>query len=131
MASRCSEGALGEVRALQTEIEQIFSNLIGNAVKYLGTPAEPAIQIGRIDRDGAVEYFVRDNGIGIAPAYHAKVFEPFQRLKDVEAEGTGRRPGDRQEDRGERRRTDPDRVGRGRGLDVLLHLAAANLDANS
>ena len=70
-------------------MEQVFSNLIGNAAKYLGDTADPRIEIGAIERDGAVEYYVRDNGIGIAPEYHARVFETFQRLKDVEVEGTG------------------------------------------
>jgi signal transduction histidine kinase len=36
-----------------------------------------------------VEYWVRDNGIGIDREYHAKVFEMFQRLNEVECEGTG------------------------------------------
>jgi signal transduction histidine kinase len=36
-----------------------------------------------------VECVVGDNGIGIAPAYHAKVFEIFQRVDDADAEGTG------------------------------------------
>lgn len=86
---KVTRGDLGDVRGLRTQLEQVFSNLIGNAVKYLGTPKAPCIEIGKRERDGVVEYYVRDNGIGIAPAYHAKVFEPFQRLKDVEAEGTG------------------------------------------
>ena len=86
---KVTRGELGEVRAVRTEMEQIFSNLVGNAVNYLGPQAEPLIEIGRIDRAGSFEYYVRDNGIGINPAYHAKVFEPFQRLKDVAVDGTG------------------------------------------
>lgn len=86
---KVTRGALGEVRAVRTEIEQVFTNLVGNAVNYLGTPAEPLIEIGRIDRAGFAEYYVRDNGIGINPAYHAKIFEPFQRLKEIDVDGTG------------------------------------------
>ena len=86
---KVTRGALGEIRAHRTEMEQVLSNLIGNAVKYLGDQAEPLLEIGTIGRDASVEYYVRDNGIGIDPAYHAKIFEPFQRLKDVEAEGSG------------------------------------------
>jgi signal transduction histidine kinase len=80
---------LGEVRAVPTQMDQIFVNLISNAVKYADPTRLPVVEIGRAERDGAVEYYVRDNGIGIDPAYHAKVFEAFQRLKEVEAEGTG------------------------------------------
>jgi len=86
---KVTRGALGEVHAHRTEIEQVLSNLVGNALKYLGTPSKPQIEIGRIERDGAVEFYVRDNGIGIDPAYHAKIFEPFQRLKEVDTEGSG------------------------------------------
>ncbi|MBM3218738.1 MAG: GAF domain-containing protein [Candidatus Rokubacteria bacterium] len=85
---KVTRGALGEVRAIRTHIEQVFSNLIGNAVKYIGERAEPCVEIGRGERDGVVEYHVRDNGIGIDPAYH-EVFETFQRLKEVEVEGSG------------------------------------------
>jgi signal transduction histidine kinase len=86
---KVTRGALGEVRAVRTEIEQVLSNLIGNALKYLGAPKAPFIEIGKIDHNRCVEYYVRDNGIGIDPAYHEKIFEPFQRLKGVQVEGTG------------------------------------------
>jgi GAF domain-containing protein len=80
---------LGSVRAVRTDMEQIFSNLIGNAVRYLGDAAAPAIAIGRADRGDWAEFFVRDNGIGIDPMYHTKIFETFQRLQEIEAEGSG------------------------------------------
>jgi signal transduction histidine kinase len=86
---KITRGTLGEVRAHRTEMEQILSNLIGNAIKYLGTPNRPHVEIGKMERGGSVEYFVKDNGIGIDPAYQLKIFEPFQRLKEVEAEGSG------------------------------------------
>ena len=49
------------------------------------------IAIGCGDWQGQPEYFVRDNGIGIAPDYHARVFAPFKRLhgKDAYGGGTG------------------------------------------
>ena len=77
------------VRAPRVHMQEIFGNLISNAVKYLGPVAEPAIWVGAKDRGTQVELWVRDNGIGIDPAYHVKVFEAFQRLKDVSADGSG------------------------------------------
>ena len=82
-------GDLGTVLAARTEMDQVFSNLIGNAVKYMGDTAAPRVEIGRVDQAEWSEFFVRDNGIGIDPAYHTKVFETFQRLQTIEAEGTG------------------------------------------
>jgi GAF domain-containing protein len=86
---RVTRAPLGEVQAIPTQVEQVLSNLIGNAIKYMGDTAEPAIEIGRVEQQGGVEYFVRDNGIGIDPAYHDRIFQAFQRLKDVEVEGSG------------------------------------------
>lgn len=82
-------GDLGTVMAVRTQMVQIWSNLLTNAVKYLGDTPTPTIKIGRTDHGGVAEFRVRDNGIGIDPAYHAQVFEVFQRLKEVEAEGSG------------------------------------------
>ena len=49
----------------------------------------PAISVGAKHHGDHVELWVSDNGVGIDPAYHGKVFEAFQRLKDVSAEGSG------------------------------------------
>ena len=78
------------VRGIPTQVEQVVRNLVSNAVKFLGATPAPAIAIEAVDRgDGMIECAVRDNGIGIDPAWHAKIFEIFGRLHDVDAEGTG------------------------------------------
>jgi signal transduction histidine kinase len=78
------------VWGVRVHLEQVFANLISNAVKYLGTTTAPRVEIRAEETDGSfVEFSVSDNGVGIDPAYHARVFELFQRLRDVEAEGTG------------------------------------------
>lgn len=82
-------GDLATVRAVRTQMEQVLRNLLGNAIKYLGSTPTPTVEIGSVDRGGVVECYVRDNGIGIDPAYHENIFAIFHRLKDVEAEGTG------------------------------------------
>jgi signal transduction histidine kinase len=74
---------------VRAEVESVLQNLIGNAVKYLGDVPGPRVEIGRRERDGVPEYFVRDNGIGIDPAYHEKIFRLFERLQDIQAAGTG------------------------------------------
>ena len=68
---------------------KIFLNLISNGMKFMGDQPQPCIEIGGREVDGYVEYYVKDNGIGIDQKYHDKVFKMFQRLKDVSVEGTG------------------------------------------
>jgi signal transduction histidine kinase len=74
---------------VRTELEQVMRNLLGNAVKYLGDVPRGRVEVGGAARDGVAECWVRDNGIGIDPAYHDRVFEAFQRLKELPVEGTG------------------------------------------
>ena len=71
-------------------IYQVFENLIVNAIKYMGNPAEPTIEIGYEDKGGTHCFYVRDTGVGIAPEFHRKIFKMFERVprKDHE-EGTG------------------------------------------
>jgi signal transduction histidine kinase len=86
---KVSIGDLAAVWAIPVQMEQIVRNLVTNAIKYMGDTPEPMIEIGTIDRGTEVEFWIRDSGIGIDPAYHEKVFQIFQRLKEVDAEGTG------------------------------------------
>ncbi len=71
------------------QLAMLFQNLICNALKFHGE-APPRVHIG-VERDGANWRFcVRDNGIGIDPAHHQKIFVIFQRLQPADRyEGTG------------------------------------------
>ncbi len=82
---------LPPVRADPTAVEQVFANLIGNALNYLD-PARPGkIEVGTAaaTSPGLRTYFVRDNGLGIPAAYLGKVFQAFQRLHPERAPGEG------------------------------------------
>ncbi len=83
---------LPECMGMEDELAQVFSNLIDNAIKYKSP--ERALQITVAgERNGTfVEYRVTDNGIGVAPRHHKKIFEAFRRLDPngpVEGEGIG------------------------------------------
>jgi len=73
-----------------TRLIEIMQNLISNAVKFMGDQPSPEIEIGAegSDKDGKAIIFVRDNGIGIDPQYHERIFGLFNRL-DPTVEGTG------------------------------------------
>ena len=74
----------------KTMIIQVFSNLIGNAVKYSTKASNPHIIIsGEVVKKETV-YSIADNGIGIDINYYNKVFEIFKRMDNVQdIEGTG------------------------------------------
>ncbi len=67
---------------------EIWQNLIENAAKFMGDQAAPCIDIGVKPAGRKTVFFVRDNGMGIDPRYHEKVFGLFERL-DQKSEGTG------------------------------------------
>ena len=68
-------------------IYQVFENLLINAVKFTVGANKRKIEIGYEDGGGFHQFRVRDNGIGIDPKYHRKIFEMFHRLKEIEDEG--------------------------------------------
>jgi PAS domain S-box-containing protein len=74
-----------------TAVEQVFANLIGNALNYLDPVRPGKVEVGAAADPpaGTRLYFVRDNGLGIPAAYVPKVFQAFQRLHPDRAEGEG------------------------------------------
>jgi len=73
-----------------TAIEQIFANLIGNAVNYLDPTRPGQVEVSaRVADDSTVVYAVADNGFGIPQPYQSKIFTAFQRLHGDVAKGEG------------------------------------------
>ncbi|GEM_PF-3956291 len=71
-----------------TRLREAVENLVDNAVKFMGGQEKPRIEIGSRADGTETVFYVRDNGIGIDPHYHSKVFRLFERL-DPNTEGTG------------------------------------------
>ncbi|MBN2579844.1 MAG: hypothetical protein JXB10_12725 [Pirellulales bacterium] len=70
---------------------EVFQNLIDNAAKFTGEQPDPQIEIGVCDgspEGGGCICYVRDNGIGINPRYHGRVFELFEKL-EPKSDGAG------------------------------------------
>jgi signal transduction histidine kinase len=67
---------------------EVLQNLIDNAIKFMGNQPEPRIEIGCRQIGQETVCYVRDNGIGIEPRYHHKVFGLFDRLNPA-IDGTG------------------------------------------
>lgn len=68
---------------------EVLQNLLDNAAKYMGSQPTPRIEVGS-EGEGSEKpiFFVRDNGMGIAPEYHERIFGLFNKL-DTDSEGTG------------------------------------------
>ncbi len=74
----------------RTLIRQVWSNLIGNAVKYSGQNPRAYVEITGREEGGECIYSVRDNGVGFDMQYYPKLFGVFQRLHQAEEfPGTG------------------------------------------
>jgi PAS domain S-box-containing protein len=69
-------------------LSQIWQNLIGNAVKYMGDQPSPKIEVGILPAENEGIFFVSDNGMGIEPGNLKKVFDMFEKL-DGSSDGPG------------------------------------------
>ncbi len=75
-------GDLPPVVAEHQKLHHVFENLVTNACKYVGDKPHPRIEVGGFLQNGSVEYFVRDNGIGIEPSQLGRIFQLYHRAPD-------------------------------------------------
>ena len=85
-----SVGEMPVVAGIPSQLNQVFQNLIGNALKYRQPDTRPVITVRCEDAGDDWKLEVCDNGIGIQPQYAEMIFEPFKRLHGkTEFSGTG------------------------------------------
>jgi PAS domain S-box-containing protein len=73
-----------------TLMQQVWTNLISNAIKYSENHEHPRIEIGAEEKDDTMIFYIKDNGAGFDPKYSNKLFGIFQRLHvDNEFKGLG------------------------------------------
>ena len=89
-AAAVKVGDLPDVQGDRAMLRQAFANLLDNAVKYSSPEPNPEITVGGSADEGAVHYWVADNGIGFEPEHAARIFGVFERLHPPERfSGTG------------------------------------------
>ncbi len=82
-------GPLPAVEADPVLLEQLFQNLIANAIQYHRPEEAPVVEISGEASGEEWQFAVKDNGEGISPDYHDRIFEPLKRLHGDESAGSG------------------------------------------
>jgi signal transduction histidine kinase len=81
---------LGDVKAHEVTLMQVLTNLVSNAIKFVPRGVAPRAVIRSETRGSRLRLWVEDNGIGIEPAYHERIFRVFERLnRSEDYPGTG------------------------------------------
>lgn len=79
---------LPSIETDKLKLQQVFANLLTNAVKY-GQTEKPTITVSYENRDGKAVFCVQDNGPGLSPEYHDKIFNIFTMLDKPKDNSTG------------------------------------------
>ena len=88
--AQVSSDPLPSVPMHASHLQQLFQNLVGNAIKYRSPDRDPIVQVSSERQGNCTVFSVRDNGIGIASEYRETIFELFKRLHTGnEYSGTG------------------------------------------
>ncbi|MES2696047.1 MAG: HAMP domain-containing sensor histidine kinase [Verrucomicrobiota bacterium] len=83
------QSPLGCVKGHVPSLIQCFSNLLGNAVKFVPEGIKPCVQVRAVVRGTRRRVLMKDNGPGIDPADHARIFRMFERAAGKTVPGTG------------------------------------------
>jgi signal transduction histidine kinase len=87
--ARVSCESLPTVYGDEVQLRQVLQNLIGNAIKYAQSDAPLQLTIQARKKNLGWSISVIDNGPGIEPQYHERVFQPLKRLHGMDISGTG------------------------------------------
>jgi len=80
---------LPKVFANPTALEQVIQNLLSNALKFVARDTKPKIQIWAEEHGAKTRFYIKDNGIGVDPKYHDRIFHVFERVSARDYPGTG------------------------------------------
>jgi len=75
-----TSNSLPTIWTIQVRFARVLQNLIANAIKYIAPGTTPKVHVSVTTKLDEWIFSVADNGIGIDPQYHARIFEPFKRL---------------------------------------------------
>lgn len=81
--------SLPVVLADELHLNQLFQNLLANAMKYRHPDRTPEVHVSAKPQDGFRTFSIKDNGIGISSEYHDLIFLPFKRLHASQIAGAG------------------------------------------
>ncbi|HSM78905.1 MAG TPA: ATP-binding protein, partial [Bryobacteraceae bacterium] len=87
--ARVDRGLMPVIPGRESQLIQIFQNLLTNAIRYRRTEVRPEISVSAVDRGQEWLFEIQDNGSGIEARYLTQIFDMFRRFSKREHSGTG------------------------------------------